>query len=156
MKKIITTLLIIALAITSSFAADVQIISKASETSLTAVLQYAGQTLDNEEGLQITTNESLDVATVQKTEDFSILVNSNKTSDTTLIIDINASSFVSKNGFDSEITPKTDSNFNRELIIPSGVHANETASTFNLSWTGKEGLPSGDYSSEVIITISAN
>ncbi len=156
MKKIITTLLIIAFAITSSFAADVQIISKASETSLTAILQYDGQTLDNEEGLQITTKESLDVATVQTTDDFSILVNSNKATDTTLIIDINATSFVNGNGFDSGITPATDDNFNSELNILSGVHTNEIASTFNLSWTGKEGLPSGHYTSDVVITISAN
>lgn len=156
MKKIIITLLFLALVITSSFAANVNIISNAPESSLTAVLKYNNQTINSESGFQITASQALDMPIQQSTESFSVLISSNKKTDTNLIIDISATPFVSESGYNSLITPVTNSDFNKNISVLAGVHTNEQVSQFTLNWTGKAGLPLGQYNSNVTITISAN
>ena len=156
MKKTITTLLILVLAISSLFAADVNILSKAPESNLTAELQYNGITLGNNQNLQINATENLDNPIYQSTAPFSILVNSNKVTDTTLTVDIAATQFISEKGVNSDITPTVDKDFESSIQVLAGVHTNETVSTFTLNWTGKTGLSAGQYSSDVTITICAN
>ncbi|MBK5201273.1 MAG: hypothetical protein JJE21_07040, partial [Spirochaetaceae bacterium] len=111
MKKTITIILILALSIVSLFAANVNILSKAPEATLTAAIQYDGKTIDNEEEIQINAFEKLDNPIYQSTKNFSILVNSNKVSDTNLTVAIVATSFINQDGVDSQITPSTDEKF---------------------------------------------
>lgn len=156
MKKVITTLLLLALVITSSFAANVNILSKSPESNVTAILKYNNQTINSEAGLQITASQALDTPVQHSTNIFSVLINSNKSTNTNLIIDISATPFVSDSGYNSLITPVTNSGFNKYITVLAGIHVNEQVSQFSLNWTGKEGLPPGQYNSDVTITISAN
>ncbi|MGD6729818.1 MAG: hypothetical protein ACPKMZ_01985, partial [Pleomorphochaeta sp.] len=80
---------------------------------------------------------------------------SNKNSDMSVSVKVSPESFQTtlNNGteaFDSKIIPSVNTYTSLETIA-AGLHSNLLVNEFNMSWSGNEELPAGDYVSNVKI-----
>ncbi|MGD6731773.1 MAG: hypothetical protein ACPKMZ_11965 [Pleomorphochaeta sp.] len=134
--------------------AQVQLTTVISESELTYELYY-----NNSEIADSTTEYVINIAdslsTGGETEDFTVLASSNKNSDMSVSVKVSPESFKTtlNNGteaFDSKIIPSVNTYTSLETIA-AGLHSNLLVNEFNMSWSGNEELPAGDYVSNVKI-----
>ncbi|MCY1152320.1 MAG: hypothetical protein OWP43_07855, partial [Sphaerochaetaceae bacterium] len=90
-----------------------------------------------------------------KTDTFTVYASSNKNSDMSVSVKVSPESFKTtlNNGteaFDSKIIPSVNTYTSLETIA-AGLHSNLLVNKFNMSWSGNEKLPAGDYVSNVKI-----
>ncbi len=166
MKKLLTilaTALIVSapLFATVSFqgkTADVQLKTNIAETPVSYELAYDGDVIKDQ-----TTNYEIGVLTLTKdgsTKDFTVIATSNLNDDLSVFVDVIPSTFQTtlNNGsdnYDSGIKPSV--NTSKEVsTLTAGKHVDLLVNKFNLSWSGDEELPAGDYVSNVKIMYSIN
>ena len=155
MKKLLTILTLSAIAMTSMFAksAQVQLVNTIEETPLSYELAYAGDILAD--GIE---EYSILVAPLTedgKTEDFTVKSTSNLNSNLGVKVVVSPDSFRTTlndgaDAFNSKITPKVNTVSSLETIT-AGQHIDYLVNQFNLSWSGNDSLPAGDYVSNVKI-----
>ncbi len=156
MKKLLTILALAAIVSTSIFAksAQVQLNTSIEETEVSYQLAYGDVEL--EDGIE-TYDIDIDAPLTEdgKTDLFTVYASSNKNSDMSVSVKVSPESFKTtlNNGtesYDSEITPSVNTYTSLETIA-AGLHSNLLVNEFNMSWSGNEELPAGDYVSNVKI-----
>ncbi len=166
MKKLLTILATALIVSTPLFAmlsftgqtADVQLKTNIAETPVSYELAYDGDVIKDQ-----TTNYEIGVLTLTKdgsTKDFTVIATSNLNDDLSVLVDVIPSTFQTtlNNGsdnYDSGIKPSV--NTSKEVsTLTAGKHVDLLVNKFNLSWSGDEELPAGDYVSNVKIMYSIN
>ena len=158
MKKLLTIVALVAIAMTSMSAksANVQLNTKIAETEVSYELSYNNTVISDGSTFKI------DVAPLTedgKTDFFAIKASSNKNSDLSVNVKVTPESFKTTiNGsteLDSGIVPgvKTDVDVS---TITAGLHKDLTVNTFYLGWKGNPELTAGDYTSNIKVEYSIN
>ena len=151
MKKILTIVALVAIAMTSMSAksANVQLNTKIAETEVSYELSYIDTVISDGSTFKI------DVAPLTedgKTDFFTIKASSNKNSDLAVKVKISPETFQTTiNGstkLDSKIQPKVNTVVDLSTIT-AGLHKDLTVNTFNLSWNGNPELTAGEYTSDI-------
>ncbi len=156
MKKLLTILALAAIVSTSMFAksAEVQLNTSIEETEVSYQLAYDGTLL--EDGIEeFDINISRSLTEGGQTQDFTVYSSSNKNSDMGVVVKIAADSFRTTlndgtENYDSKITPSVNT-ISSLSKVPAGLQEKLLVNKFNLSWSGNEELPAGDYTSDVTI-----
>ena len=151
MKKLLTILALVAIAMTSMSAksAQVQLNTSIEETEVSYNLYYNNNVINDGDTKQI------DVAPLTEngsTDSFTIKASSNKNSDLTVKVSVSPETFKTTiNGsttLDSNILPQVNTEASLTTLT-AGLHKDLTVNTFNLSWNGNEDLTAGDYTSNI-------
>jgi hypothetical protein len=164
MKKLLTILaaaLIVSAPVFASVSgksADVQLKTNIAETPVSYELAYNGDVIEDQ-----TTNYEIGVLTLTKdgsTKDFTVIATSNLNDDLSVFVDVVPSTFQTtlNNGndnYDSGIKPSVNTT-EKVSTLTAGKHVDLLVNKFNLSWSGDEDLPAGDYVSNVKIMYSIN
>lgn len=151
MKKILTILALVAIAMTSMSAksAQVQLNTSIDETEVSYALYYNNKVITDGDKKEI---EVAPLTEAGKTDFFTIKASSNKNSDLAVEVSVVPASFKTTiNGstvLDSKITPQVNTTTSLSTIS-AGLHKDLTVNTFNLSWNGDENLTAGDYTSNI-------
>ena len=156
MKKLLTILALVAIAMTSMSAksAQVQLNTSIEETSVSYELAYNNQILeDGTENFDILIDRSLTDG--GQTQDFTVYASSNMNDDMAVTVKIDADTFQTtlnngKDKFDSKIKPQVNT-INSVSTLTAGLHKNLLVNKFNMSWGGNKELPAGNYVSDVKI-----
>lgn len=160
MKKLVLLLSILTIAITSSFASSINILSSVSLQHLSATIIYGENTSIENNDLVIVSDFNLDNEIEQKTDVFSVLIDGNTSESETVTINIQAEAFKSDT-FTTTITPEATAvndfssftNGSSDITLEAGVYSQEVGSQFTLNWVGQSELPNGQYYSTVTMNI---
>ena len=155
MKKLLTILTLAAIAVTSMSAksAQVQLNTSIEETPVSYELAYGSDVVaDGIEEYSILVSPLTEDG---KTDFFTIKASSNMNKDLGVKVSVTPTSFQTtlndgKDAFDSKITPRVNTTTNLSSIS-AGLHKNILVNQFNMTWSGNEELPAGNYVSNVKI-----
>lgn len=180
MKKLIATLAIAAIALTSTFAVDSTLSFDGSsqsapemnvtlKSSLTATPYDLSLTYGSEKGTISFTDgkviDGLDLTVNGNTEEFNVLISSGNLNKTiTFVTEISALPFtglVDGKEYTTEnnlsiVNSKGDSQSAYKAEIAAGPNASQSIAQFNFKWDGQKDLPAGDYETTNKISISVN
>ena len=160
MKKILTILALVTIAITSISAksAQVQLNTSVSSTPVSYELYYNNDKIaDNttEYGIEI----SRSLTEGGDTQDFTIKASSNLNNNLGVSVEIIPESFkTTLNGsteYNSNIIPSVNTSHSVSTLY-AGINTDKLVNKFKLAWGGNQNLPAGDYVSNVTINYSIN
>lgn len=162
MKKILTILFILTVALGSLSAktAQIELITNVDSVNPEYVLKYAGNEISGTVDNPYVINIQRSLSDRGETNDFEIYLNkSNMPYDLAVEISIDATEFtttVNNKQVSSGITPSVQTINDKVATIKAGLVINKLLYKFKLSWIGKSDLTAGTYTSDVTINYTVN